>query len=49
MALVALVHEPPVDKLRRADVQPARRLRSDEELRFARDLPGDDDLLLVPA
>ena len=47
--LVALLDEPPVQVLDRADVEAARRLRRDQHLRVARDLARDDDLLLVAA
>ena len=43
-ARICAVHE-----LDRADVEPARRLRGDEQLRIAPDLARDDDLLLVAA
>ena len=36
-------------ELDRADVEPARRLRGDQDLRVAVDLAGEDDLLLVAA
>ena len=48
-ALVALGDEPPVEVLDRADVEAARRLRRDEHLRVAGDLPRGDELLLVAA
>ena len=48
-ALVALLDEPAVDELDRADVEPARRLAGDEHPRVALDLACDDDLLLVAA
>ena len=47
--LVALLDEPPVDELDRADVEAARRLRGDQHLRVAVDLAGEHDLLLVAA
>ena len=46
---VALGDQPPMDVLDRADVEPARRLRRDQDDRVARDLARDDDLLLVAA
>ena len=36
-------------ELDRAHVQPASRLRRDQDLRIPIDLPGEDDLLLVSA
>ena len=48
-ALVALLDEPAVDELDRADVEAARRLRRDQHLRVAVDLAGEDHLLLVAA
>ena len=48
-ALVALGHEPPVEVLDRADVEAARRLRRDQRLRVAGDLPRGHELLLVAA
>ena len=47
--LVALLHDPLVDVLDRADVEAAGGLRGDDELERARELAGDDDLLLVAA
>ena len=47
--LVALLDEPPVDELDRADVEPARRLRGDQDARVAVDLAREHDLLLVAA
>ena len=46
---VALLDEPPVDVLDRADVEAARRLRGEDELHRHRELARDDDLLLVAA
>ena len=46
---VALLDEPPVEVLDRADVETARRLRGDEHARVAIDLTRGDELLLVPA
>ena len=46
---VALLEQPPVDELDRADVEPARRLRGDRDLRLLGELARDDDLLLVAA
>ena len=46
---VALGDQAPVDVLDRADVEAARRLCGDQDLRVARHLAGDDDLLLVAA
>ena len=48
-ALVPLLDEPPVHELDRSDVQAPRRLCGDEHARVTRDLPGDHQLLLVPA
>ena len=48
-ALVALLDEPAVDELDRADVEPARRLGGDQHLRVAVDLAREDHLLLVAA
>src|SRR5581483_10563268 len=48
-AAVALGDEALVHVLDRADVQAARRLSGDQDLRVARDLTRDDHLLLVPA
>ena len=48
-ALVALLHEPAVHELDRADVEPARRLRGDQHARVAVDLAREHDLLLVAA
>ena len=48
-ALVALLDEPAVDELDRADVEAARRLRGDQHPRVALDLAREDDLLLVAA
>src|SRR4249919_1853591 len=47
--LVALVHEPAVEVLDRADVEASRGLCRDERLRVAGDLPGRHHLLLVAA
>src|SRR5438477_449284 len=47
--LVALGYEPSMEELDRADVDPARRLRGDQDLRVACDLACDDNLLLVAA
>ena len=38
-----------MDVFDRADVESARRLHGDEQLRVLVDLPGDDGLLLVAA
>src|SRR6185437_1921829 len=46
-ALVALGHEATVEILDRSDVEASRRLRGNQDLRVAGDLPGCDDLLLV--
>ena len=46
---VALLDDPLVDVLDRADVEPTRRLRRDDELHRPRELARDDDLLLVAA
>ena len=48
-ALVALLDEPAVHELDRADVEAARRLRRDQHLRVAVDLAREHDLLLVAA
>src|SRR5579884_1229399 len=48
-ALVALGDQPPVQVLDRADVEPTRRLRRDQDLRVACDLARGDHLLLVAA
>ena len=48
-ALVALLDQAAVDELDRADVEAARRLRGDQDLRVAVDLAREDDLLLVAA
>ena len=48
-SLVALLDEPAVHELDRADVEPARRLRRDQDTRVARHLARDHDLLLVAA
>ena len=48
-ALVAEADDLAVDELDRADVEPAGRLGHHEELRIARELAGDDHLLLVAA
>ena len=45
--LCALLDEPPVQELDRADVEAARRLRRDQHLGIARDLTGRDDFLLI--
>src|SRR5581483_1084139 len=47
--LVALLDQPAVDELDRADVEAARRLRGDQHLRVAIDLAREDHLLLVAA
>ena len=47
--LVALLDEPAVDELDRADVEAARGLGGQQDARVALDLAGDDDLLLVAA
>src|SRR5207248_10833534 len=47
--LVALGYEPSMEELDRADVDPARRLRGDQDLRVACDLARDDNFLLVAA
>ena len=47
--LVALLDEPPVDELDRADVEAARRLRGEQHARVAADLAREHDLLLVAA
>ena len=48
-ALVALLHEPAVHELDRADVEASRRLRGDQHARVAVDLACEHDLLLVAA
>ncbi len=48
-ALVALLDQPAVDELDRADVEAARRLGGDQDLRVAVDLAREHDLLLVAA
>ena len=48
-APVALLDDPPVDVLDRADVQPAGRLGGDQQPDRPGQLAGDDDLLLVAA
>src|SRR5688500_11798678 len=48
-AFVALPDEAAVDELDRADVEAARRLCGDQDLRIAVDLPGEHHLLLVAA
>ena len=48
-ALLALLQQASVDVLRRANVQPARRLGGNDDLRPARDLAGQDELLDVAA
>src|SRR2546426_7319848 len=48
-ASVALLHDPAVDELDRADVHAALRLSRQKNLWFAPHLPGDDDLLLIAA
>src|SRR3954464_292472 len=48
-AFVALLDEAPVDELDRADVEPARRLCSEQDARVAADLAREHDLLLVSA
>src|SRR6185436_2697932 len=48
-SLVALLDEAPMDELDGADVQAPGRLCGDEDLRIARDLAREDDLLLVAA
>jgi len=48
-ALVALPDEAAVHELDRADVEPAGRLRGDQDPRVAVDLAREHDLLLVPA
>src|SRR5215211_8274590 len=48
-ALVALLDEPAMDELDRADVEPARRLGGQQDARIALDLAGDDHLLLIAA
>ena len=48
-ALVALLDQPAVDELDRADVEPARRLGGDQHAWVAVDLAGEDHLLLVAA
>src|SRR4029077_15916558 len=45
--LVALLNEPAVDELDRADVEPSRGLRGDQDARVACDLAREHDLLLV--
>src|SRR5438128_1186674 len=47
--LVALGDEAPVEVLHRADVEAPRRLRREQDLRVAGDLPCGDELLLVAA
>ena len=46
---IALLDDPLVDVLDRADVETARRLRRDDQLDRPRELARDDDLLLVAA
>src|SRR5262249_38749014 len=46
---VALLDEPAVNELDRADIEAARRLCGDEHPRLAVDLAREDDLLLVAA
>ena len=46
---VALGDEPAMEVLDRADVEAARRLRGDEDLRVAIDLARRDELLLIAA
>ena len=48
-SLVALLDQPAVHELDRADVEAARGLRGDQNLRVALDLAGEHDLLLVAA
>ena len=48
-SLVALLDHAAMHELDRADVEPPRRLRGDQDLGVAVDLAGEDDLLLVPA
>ena len=48
-ARVALLEQLPVDELDRADVEAARRLRGDRDLRLLGELARDHDLLLVAA
>ena len=49
MPRVALGEDAPVHELDRADVEPARRLRGDEQLGVAPELAREDELLLVAA
>src|SRR5581483_2994582 len=46
---VAFRDQAPMEKLDGADVEAASRLRRDQNLRVARDLPRRDDLLLIAA
>src|SRR5438093_8451790 len=48
LAVVTGVDEAPVHELDRAHVETAGRLCRDQNARFAADLPGEHDLLLVP-
>ena len=46
---VALLDQPPVDELDRSDVEAARRLCGEQHAWRGLDLPGQHELLLVPA
>src|SRR6266851_5239618 len=48
-ALIPLLHQPAMDELDGPDVDTARRLGREQDLRVAGHLAGDDDLLLVSA